>query len=71
MFEYEKVAREHPEEIKPYIEMMDIAIVDLQDHERAKTIFQRGLSSLKDDNNREILKIAYTTATSDFSIYPP
>jgi hypothetical protein len=67
MSEYEKIAVQYPEEIKPYIEMMDIAIVDLKDRVRAKAIFKRGLSSLQDDSVRDILKIAYATVTSEFS----
>ena len=67
MSEYEKIAEQYPEEIKPYIEMMDIAIVNFKDYEHAKAIFKRGLSSLQDDKNRDVLKIAYTTVTSEFS----
>ena len=67
MSEYEKIAEQYPEEIKPYIEMMDIAIVNFKDPEHAKAIFKRGLSALPDDKNRDVLKIAYATVTSEFS----
>jgi hypothetical protein len=67
MLEYEKITGKYPEEIKPYIEMMDIAILDLKDSKLTKAIFDRGLSSLQNDNDRDVLKIAYATVTADFS----
>lgn len=58
---FEKIAAEYPEEVKPYIEMIDIAIVDLKDSERAKRIFYRGIAALKKDKDKEILTQRYRT----------
>ncbi len=62
--EYEKIAGEHPEEIKPYIQMIDIAVVNLQDLERAGAILKTGLSVLQKHEDRDLLKIMYKTVTS-------
>lgn len=56
---FEKIAEEHPHEVQPYIEMIDIAIVNLHDPERAKAIFHRGMSVLKKEEDRETLARMY------------
>ena len=56
---FEGIAAEHPNEVKPYIEMIDIAIVNLKDPERANRIFQRGFCVLKKDENKEVLARMY------------
>jgi len=52
---FEKIAAEYPGETQPYVEMIDIAIVNLPDLPRAKAILQRGFSVLKKDEDREAL----------------
>ncbi len=59
MAEFEKITEEYPQEVQPYVEMIDIAIVNLHDPERAKAIFQRGISVLKKDEDREALARMY------------
>ena len=49
MADFEKIANDYPHELKPYIDMMDISIVDLKDAERANAIYQRGISALKNE----------------------
>ncbi|MCX6993851.1 MAG: hypothetical protein NT011_12020 [Kiritimatiellaeota bacterium] len=56
---FEKIAEEHSQEVQPYVEMIDIAIVNLHDPERAKVIFQRGIAVLKKDEDREALARMY------------
>jgi hypothetical protein len=56
---FEKIANEFPNEIKPYVEMIDIAIVDLKDAERAHAIYRRGISVLKNAEAKEILARMY------------
>lgn len=52
---FEKLAKEYPQETKPYIEMIDICIVNLKDADRATQIFLRGLSALDSEEDREQL----------------
>jgi len=49
----EKIALEYPEELQPYVEIIDIAIVNLKDPERARQTYQRGLSVLKNEEAKE------------------
>jgi tetratricopeptide (TPR) repeat protein len=67
--EYQKIAGKYHEDTKPYIEMMDIAMVDLKDRELAAAIFNRGLSSLQNKDDQDVLKIAHATVTSEFSMH--
>jgi len=57
---FEKIAEEYPNEIKPYVEMIDIAIVDLKDAGRANAIYRRGVSALKNAADKEILARMYS-----------
>ena len=56
---FEKLAKEHPGEVQPYIEMIDIAIVNLHDPKRAQVIFHRGIDALQKDEDRETLARMY------------
>ncbi len=51
----EGIAKEFPNEVKPYLQMIEIAIVDLEDHERAKLIFYRAMAALENDEDKNIL----------------
>ena len=44
---YETLAAEHPDEVRVYVEMMDLAVNHLHDGNGAKAIFQRGLAAVK------------------------
>lgn len=64
MAEYEKITAEHPSELKPYLEMVDIAVDNLNDIERAREIFQRGMAALKKDaDKKKLTKIYEDTLT--------
>lgn len=52
---FEKIAEDYPEELQPYVEMIDIAIVNLMDPDRANRIYQKGLSTLKREEAKEAL----------------
>lgn len=53
--ELEKIASEHPDELKVYIDLIEIAIVDLEDRERAKLFFYRGVAALQKDEDKNTL----------------
>lgn len=52
LVEYEKIISEHPTEIQPYIEMMEIAMVDLHSPGKLDAIYERGMSAIKDEEHR-------------------
>jgi hypothetical protein len=55
---YEGIAKNFPHEVKPYIQMIDIAIVDLKDPVRAASIYQRGITALtKEDDIKLLIKM--------------
>jgi len=55
----ESIAKDYPEEVIPYIDMIEIAALDLKDMERADRIYQKSLSSLENEEAREILTQKY------------
>ena len=57
--EYEKIAAEHPGEVRPWLEMIDIALTDLHDPERANAFFQRGLAALSQPAGKDHLARVY------------
>jgi hypothetical protein len=57
--EYEKIAAANPGEVRPYVEMIDIAIVDFKDAERANALYQRGLACLPKPEDKDALARAY------------
>ncbi len=59
MLGFEKIAETFPAEVKPYIEMIDMAIVNLKDPDRANEIFRRGVSVLQEDKDKEALATMY------------
>lgn len=52
---YEAIAENYPDELKPYLEMIDIALADLKDVNRAELIYQRGVLSFEDEQSRRRL----------------
>ena len=67
---FEEIAGEHPQEVQPYVEMIDIAIVNLHGPERAKAILQRGFFILKKDEDREALVRMYCAITTRLNSRP-
>ena len=55
MAAYEEIAEEYPDEIKPYLEMIDMAMRDLNDPERAELIYQQGLLKFQNEEDRKRL----------------
>ena len=57
--EYEKIAAAHPGEVRPWLDMIDIALTDLHDPERANALFQRGLAALSAPDAKDHLARVY------------
>jgi len=63
----EKIAEDYPGEIKPYIDMIDIAIVNLKDTDRANAIYKRGITVLKKNENKKTLAQMYSSMRNQLS----
>jgi hypothetical protein len=57
--EFEKLSQQFPEEFRPYQAMLEITLIHLKDRARAEAIFQRGMRSLKQEEQRELLTKIY------------
>ena len=64
--EYARIAREYPDEVKPYEEMMDIAIVELRSPRHCDDIYRRGLAALRKEEDRKVLKARYVDIRSRY-----
>jgi len=67
---FEAIAKEYPADVKPYIEMIDISIVNLKDPDRANEIFQCGLAHLKKDKDKEVLATMYSAMRTRLNAKP-
>jgi hypothetical protein len=56
---YEEIARKYPDDLKPYVEMIHIAVVDLRDEDRAKAILDKALTVLTKEEDKAILTRIY------------
>jgi hypothetical protein len=56
---YEAIAENYPDEVQPYLEMIDILLVDLNDPDRAHGVYQRGYLRLRKEEDREALARVY------------
>lgn len=69
--EYEKIAAAYPNEVRPWHEMVAIAIEDLRDPDRARYIFERGVAVLKNPNDRDRLAQTYSEIRTRLDTPPP
>jgi hypothetical protein len=67
---FEQIAQDHPDEVKPYIEMIDLAIVNLKDPDRANAIYQRGMSLLQKDEDKAVLAKMYSAIRTRLNAIP-
>ena len=59
-FGFEKMVEEYPQELQAYVEMIEIAIVNLNDAERANRIYQKGMFALKSEEAKGSLAGMYS-----------
>ena len=57
--EYQKIAEEFPDEVKPYLEMMNIAGYNFKNREQVEEIYRVALVTIKDDKKREMIERTY------------
>jgi hypothetical protein len=56
---YGKIAEQYPGEVRPYLAMMEIAIVDLKDPERGSAVYEKGMSAITTPEDQETLSSFY------------
>jgi hypothetical protein len=61
---YVQMTLNHPQEAKPYCDMIDVILHHLKDPERAAVVYQEGMATLKDAEGREVLERRYRAALS-------
>ncbi len=69
--EYNKIAAAYPGEIRPWLDMIAIAIEDLKDPDRAQALFERGLAALKNPDDRDLLAKTYAEIRTRLDVPPP
>lgn len=68
--EFEHIAAQFPAEVRPYVAMMEITLLDLHDSERAGAIVKRGLATVRDDASRKHLLWKYRIAKAKLRAAP-
>lgn len=57
--EYRKIADVYPQEVKPYVEMMDIALKNMKDEALARDVLTQGLARLREAADQETLNTMF------------
>jgi hypothetical protein len=55
MAAFGKIAEEHPREVRPYLEMMDVAATNLQDRKRTDLVLQKGMLAVGNEDDQRML----------------
>jgi len=66
----EAILRNHPQELKAYLALIEVAALDLKDKRRARHILARGLASLTDPGDRAVLKAMHEAIVSRLQSQP-
>lgn len=61
---YEEIIRKYPDEVKPHVDLINIAVTRLHDLELAEKLFRRGMTALRDKETKEILTNMYAAIGS-------
>lgn len=69
--EYEKITAAYPNEVRPWLEMIDLAVHDLRDSARANVIFQTGIARLKKPADQDALAQVYAEVLTRLDVRPP
>jgi len=67
---YVEMAAKYPEEIRPHIEMMNIAMIHLHDPERAKRIYEQAMTLFAKPDERDTLTRMYAAFQSCINATP-
>ena len=58
--EYEKILSQFPEEFRPHLDMIEIALLDLRDPARARALYLRALDHVKTPADKASLETIYS-----------
>ena len=58
--EYEKILAQFPDEVRPHLDMIEIALLDLRDPARARALYLRALDRLKNPADKAALETIYS-----------
>lgn len=58
---YQEIAAGYPDEVEPYIQMIDIAIRNLRDPARANAFFLQGIAALGKEADQAVLSAMYSS----------
>ena len=61
---FERIADDDPQQLRAYVSMIDVAIVELKDVPRAEAMLSRGLAALTQREDREQLIASFTNSSS-------
>ena len=61
---FERIAADYPQELKAYVAMIDIAIVDLRRPELAHSVYSHAELTLRTRKDRAALRVMYEAITS-------
>ena len=61
---FQQIAAEHPQELKAYVAMIDIAVVDLRRPELAESVYTQAQATLRNRRDRASLHVMYEAITS-------
>lgn len=56
---YQKLSQEHPQELRAYIEMIDIALVEMKNPDLASSVYHCGMEVLEGQEAKEVLTRKY------------
>ena len=68
--EYENIAAAHPDEVRPWLDMIDLAVHDLKDARRANAIFQTGIARLNKPADQDALAQVYAEVLTRLDVRP-
>lgn len=64
MQDYDAIAEQYPRDVRPYVEMIDIAVRELRDETRAQAVYERGMQRLRREEDRTHLSRMYQAIRS-------
>ena len=56
---FRKIVDEHPEESSAWVQMVEVALIDLKDKARAEQLYAEGMTRLQKEENRNHLRTMY------------
>lgn len=65
---FRHISGNYPQEVKPYVDMIDIAITDMKDKRKAEDVFHRGIATLHDKEARDELARMFKAIRSRLDI---